>query len=505
MVLPDRRCCIQNVAAIAISIFTLLQLVLPVRAQSVQAAIALIQLFNSMNASGPSTKWIKLEFDALNLKVDTVLKNQERLAVGIQSLSQQIGDLEKAFSDEINSQPFKAVLARLIQNNAAVNDLANYVDNVGKLTSDLKPAGYLDARQRLDRLKDTIPDVFAELSGINLAYSKLKYSMISRAGMLHAQLISGIGLLDIILDRELQVPPDRVIWYLQKFTAIQQGVRRFTYDDVLKPVHASLKAAYYDYRMQVPSEVSGCFWNFGGSGNKHGSISVTDLLNVPIERSYLGQEIDLAYRGGSKKVELEYQKVCATRSISPPRTTKEVTDYCRPIPGSGGGGSSPDIGCELKVVRTVEIFREHFTLGTTTLDDGYELLPSKAIAIYYDGIWIVRLATERASMPTAKIGLFRYSGEGSVKFVYDKIISNETNLSEEWLSKCVMIGEGCEADPVAEGQKPSKFVDAVENFAIVSSARALEINDFERSVRELKALGSDVGAEIARLNTTGKL
>jgi len=500
----------------AIAVYTLIVSLAssaPARAQYVEAAIALIQLVRSFQASGSGSSWIKTEFDAINLKIDAVLQNQERLAAGIQSLSQQIADLEKSFATEINAQPFKEVLAKLIENQATINDLARQYQNLAGLSAELRTLGLQDIRRRLDLAKQSLPDVFARLSGVDAAYGKLKMSAISRVGLVHVQIIYNIALMDVLLDRETGSPDDRIIWYVQKYSAIEQGATRFLSEESLESSRETLRRAYYDLETPVDNSIDRCFDPMQERQGRYSPnhLTVRELIRLEFKP---GDELSGALTHGEPKrneqgilvLPVNFVLICGAIAATEPRLIDEF-EPCRWYQPQGGG--DPVWGCEQKTVKFVKVFQEKLALNEATHESHFDEVPERAIAILTrdsEGeVWTLRYEASPASWSVAEAQLLQVRWGGFVEYRFDKMLSKEDNIEESWVKDCIERRSDCAEKDLGWDEKPSKFLGGVKEFATMSSAKAMEFGDFARAVRELKKLRADAVDEGRRISSAGHL
>ncbi|MBR1003236.1 MULTISPECIES: hypothetical protein [Bradyrhizobium] len=485
----------------------------PARAQYVETAIALIQLVRSFQSTGSSSSWIKKEFDAINLKVDAVLENQERLAAGIQVLSEQIADLEKSFATEFNAKPFKEVLAQLIVNQAGINDLAKEYENVGALSGDLRTAGFQDIRRRLDLAKETLPDAFALLSGVDAAYGKLKLSAVSRIGLIHAQLVYSIALMDVLLDREFAPPADRIIWYVQKYSAIEQGTTRFLSEEALKSTRAALRSVYFGLETPVDNGVNNCFDPLQGyrGRRKENFLTVHELLDLEFQS---GNQLSGALEHGQPRrnqdgiytMPVDFELVCGSVATDSARLIDEYLP-CQWYDTIEHGRRGRVWACVQKNVRWGRIFRERITLKEVT-SSFLELVPERAVALMsFDGdeVWTLRFEASSAAGPIATAQLLSRNWGGVEDITFDRILEKDTDVDEKWIIDCIERRSDCARTDLAWTDRPAKFMDGFKAFAALSSAKALEIADFDRSVRELKKLRTDTTEEIRRISGSGHL
>lgn len=482
--------------------------------QYVQAAIAAIQLIRSLDADGSNNEWIREEFDALNIKIDKVLENEERLARGLTLLSRQIDQVEQAISAELNAKPYKDLLYQMIVVQNSINDLANTVKNYDSLSGKERIAGFIAARGKLEEIKRAVPEAFAQMGAIDAVYEKLRYTIIARTGNMEAQIIYTIELLDDYISQSVPALDGNKLWYIARYSGIQQGLHRFLMEDRLDSERKELLSEYYSFKMPVDSGVRFCFSNLGGDIDI-GNISTKALLTHQVDMEddeniddYLQNRYERSH-DGSVISQIHGEFDCGTRVEFAPRdgNPREGEVECT----NAASNSPPGVTmiCWPSRVRDVGVYVERLQLGDAKWATDFADVPSQAlVALDYSAgshlsnYWVIPYAVKTSSTPNIFAREKLTNQNGFRDYLFEKIVSRDDDVPEAWANSCLGNGNEptCQDEPIPEGQSPVKFATTVADFAALSSEKALEVVDFDAGVAQLRKLKKNVDDEIKQLS-----
>ncbi|WP_046977122.1 hypothetical protein [Rhizobium phaseoli] len=508
---PLRRSASQYTCRIVLVVLVLMASITRVDAQEVQAAIALIQLLRSFDSNGESYDWIHLEFDALNVKIDTVIANEERLAKGLELLSQQIENAEKSIAKEMNAKPYKDLLYKILLVQNRINDLANASKNYEAMQEPYRSQGFESARKTLAEIKIQVPDALSEAGAIDAVYQKLRYSIIARTGSLNAQLIYNIALLDAYISMRSGVKSDDRAWYVARYSAIDQGIKRFIVADRISKERDSLLRAYFNLKMPTDAGVKYCFSNFGPQAES-GFLSVAGFLARLVDPAY-SESIDdyLTHRyqrdatGQTTAPLTGVEFVCGTRIIFPDKNGGiEECHKTRPVDDNGPGQA-----CTYSRIREVDVFMERLQLKDAMLMASLDEVPGGAFVVLDSdswqqpsSYWVMPYKIQTPGSPNLIAQEERFINLGFVDYFFDKIIDRHDEVPESWARECLGADylPTCTDAPISIGAKPQKFAATVYDFAALSSAAALEVVDFDNGVADLNKLQKNIAEEIQELS-----
>ncbi|TBB97184.1 hypothetical protein ELH39_07965 [Rhizobium ruizarguesonis] len=512
MSMPPRRRASHYLWRLVLVVLVFVGSVTSAPTQEVQAAIALIQLLRSFNSDGGSYDWIHLEFDALNVKIDTVIANEERLAKGLELLSQQIENAEKSIAKEMNAKPYKDLLYKILLAQNRVNDLANAAKNYEAMQEPFRSQGFDAARKTLAELKTQVPDALSEAGAIDSVYQKLRYSIIARTGSLNAQLIYNIALLDAYLSTKSGGKSEDRAWYVARYSAIEQGIKRFIVSDRISKERDELLDAYYYLKMPTDPAVKLCFSIFGPKVD-YDFLSVVGFLDRSVDPAY-SETIDTYLTNRYQKTATGQitaplsgvEFACGTREIHPDKDGGDIEKCYKTAPVDDTG---PGEACSYSKIREVDVFMERLQFGDAMFKGSLDTVPYGAVLVLdslypqeSSDYWVIPYKIQTPGTPNLIGQEKRSINEGFVNYFFDKIIERRDEVPEKWARDCLGAESEptCEDDPIPVGTKPQKFATTISDFAALSSAAALEVVDFDHGVADLKKLQKDIVEEIQELS-----
>ncbi len=236
-----------------------------VQAVTVQEALGLISFLRSLGGGGGDSGSIPLEFDAIHLKLDQILENQERLQKGILLLSEQMQKMEKALIDDMRELPNREVKRKLSAAQARVRTISASLDHLNSLSPALKTEYLKAVKVEIGKIKEDISGVMEDVLGISAAYTKAKYSFISAIASTAFDVLMSMELTEAFIRQHehLPRPQSDKPWYFLQYQSIVSVLGPFETQDTLIDTHWEILNAYRKMRIQPNDAAQACF---AGSG-----------------------------------------------------------------------------------------------------------------------------------------------------------------------------------------------------------------------------------------------
>ncbi|TIR26596.1 MAG: hypothetical protein E5X34_02870 [Mesorhizobium sp.] len=227
----------------------------------VQEALGVISFLRSLGGGGDNSEWIKLNFDAINLKLDQVLKNQESLQRSILLLSEQMEKMERSLIDEMRELPNREVRRKLTASQARVQTIARGLSRISSAPPELKAEYIRQIQHEIESIKGDVSGVMEDVIGISASYNKAKYSFISGVSSLSFDILMSMELTEEFMRREQGLKRDYAnkAWYFLQYQSIVSAISRYVDQKSIEKSKIEIVSAFRKMEIPLTEDADTCF------------------------------------------------------------------------------------------------------------------------------------------------------------------------------------------------------------------------------------------------------
>lgn len=233
----------------------------PAKAQ-VAEILGIISFVRSLGGGGSDDSWLSKEFTAIHLKLDAILKNQERILEAIALISEQISNLEKKLLNEMRDLPYREVQRKLVASQARLRTLSGSLDAVKELPEDRKKAIVLALRDEIVGLRNSLPPLLEDLVGISASYNRIKYPFLATVSSTMLDLIIQMQLLESYVGLAGGPPLNDAdkAKYLVHYRSVVSSIEPFLNQNTIAGVERELVLSFLNTQVPASEGVQTCLY-----------------------------------------------------------------------------------------------------------------------------------------------------------------------------------------------------------------------------------------------------